>query len=126
MFLQAAELLAQLECRTLQGVWLYLERYPGCTEPTAADWGRLDSVLQQQKYSESTTAFYIMRQSFSVEGEIVWGDWYPDGSFDGNSFKETLQNLLPGTCRRDRPVLYYAACYRTDSQLEMKPVRDRM
>ena len=120
-FSQAIDLLAKLEHKSLPYIHLYLDQYPGCSEPSAADWERLDGVFQQAKYAEdSATQFSLVRQSRNVTGEVVWGDRYAYAPFDGEYFGAELQRFLPETRRRRSPYVEYAVSVDADGYLDWR------
>lgn len=111
IFLRAVYLIARLNCKTLEVLDLYLNQYPGCTEPSAVDWGQLDSVLQLKKYSRSSHIEIALGWSVRVvAGDVAWGEIYPFlDAIDRSAWGESLKALLPRTLRRQSPPIYFSA-----------------
>ena len=126
VFLRVVDLISHLERESLQRIILYLDRYPGCSEPTSADWGRLDSVLHQSNHSRLTAKFWFALQYRIVVNEIVWGDWHPFGPLDGDSFRDDLCKFLPETFHSNGPRLYYAVSCDVNNVLTWMPLMKEM
>lgn len=96
-------LLESASCNSLENMTLYLYQYPNsiCSEPDATAWARLDKALQDSRW-DSLKLFNVVKVRKSVDDQkpIIWGNYIDEEPYNGESWREELQVLLPQAVSR--------------------------